>query len=149
MNRWQETMMSLFDIVNQCNHQYCARQPYQNVGMGLYEKPWLEFWHSKCRDTSLDLPGHFAWRHPFDLCVRSHLKTKKLDENMSKTRQHCARWWSGTIVWYGIFISRYNLREQGSWGLHGAHLGTTGPRWAPCWPHERCYQGWLPKFLPV
>ena len=21
----------------------------------------------------------------------------------------------------------------------GAHLGSTGPRWAPCWPHELCY----------
>ena len=29
--------------------------------------------------------------------------------------------------------------------LHGvnirAHLGPVGPRWAPCWPHEPCYQG--------
>ena len=24
---------------------------------------------------------------------------------------------------------------QGSCGQHGAHLGPTGPRWAPCWPH--------------
>ena len=24
-------------------------------------------------------------------------------------------------------------------GQHGAHLGPTGPRWAPCWPHEPCY----------
>ena len=31
--------------------------------------------------------------------------------------------------------------EQGSWGQHGAHLGPTGPRWAPCWPHELCYLG--------
>ena len=23
-----------------------------------------------------------------------------------------------------------------------AHLGPTGPRWAPCWPHELCYLGW-------
>ena len=30
---------------------------------------------------------------------------------------------------------------QGSWGQHGAHLGPTGPRWAPCWPHELCYLG--------
>ena len=22
-----------------------------------------------------------------------------------------------------------------------AHLGPVGPRWAPCWPHEPCYQG--------
>ena len=27
----------------------------------------------------------------------------------------------------------------GSWGQHGAHLGLTGHRWAPCWPHELCY----------
>ena len=32
-------------------------------------------------------------------------------------------------------------REQGSWGQHGAHLEPRGPRWAPCWPHELCYQG--------
>ena len=30
---------------------------------------------------------------------------------------------------------------QISWGQHGAHLGPVGPRWAPCWPHEPCYQG--------
>ena len=30
---------------------------------------------------------------------------------------------------------------QGSWGLDGAHMGPTGPRWAPCWPHKPCYQG--------
>ena len=30
-------------------------------------------------------------------------------------------------------------------GQHGAHLGPTGPRWAPCWPHEPCYQGRLPQ----
>ena len=24
-----------------------------------------------------------------------------------------------------------------------AHLGPVGPRWAPCWPHESCYQGCL------
>ena len=26
-------------------------------------------------------------------------------------------------------------------GQHGGHLGPVGPRWAPCWPHEPCYQG--------
>ena len=26
-------------------------------------------------------------------------------------------------------------------GQHGAQLGPTGPRWAPCWPHEPCYLG--------
>ena len=32
-------------------------------------------------------------------------------------------------------------RSQSSLGQHGAHLGPVGPRWAPCWPHEPCYQG--------
>ena len=39
-------------------------------------------------------------------------------------------------------------RYQGSWGQHGAHLGPVGPRCAPCWPHEPCYQGpFLPCFV--
>ena len=25
--------------------------------------------------------------------------------------------------------------------VHGAIMGPTGPRWAPCWPHELCYLG--------
>ena len=32
-------------------------------------------------------------------------------------------------------------RGKSSWGQYGAHLGPVGPRWAPCWPHESCYQG--------
>ena len=27
------------------------------------------------------------------------------------------------------------------WGQHGAHLGPVGRKWAPCWPHDPCYQG--------
>ena len=30
---------------------------------------------------------------------------------------------------------------QGSWGQHGAYLGPTWPRWAPCGPREPCYLG--------
>ena len=33
------------------------------------------------------------------------------------------------------------LRDPDS-TVHGAHLVPTGPRWAPCWPHELCYLGW-------
>ena len=29
--------------------------------------------------------------------------------------------------------------QQGLLGQHGAHLGPTGPRWSPCWPHKFCY----------
>ena len=38
-----------------------------------------------------------------------------------------------------LLICRHRL--QSSWGQHGAHLGPTGPRWAPCWSHELCNQG--------
>ena len=31
--------------------------------------------------------------------------------------------------------------------VHGAHLGQVGPRWAPCRPHEPCYQGTFSNFL--
>ena len=42
---------------------------------------------------------------------------------------------------YGFRSWIYIPRSQGSCGQHGAHLGPVGPRWAPCWPHEPCYQG--------
>ena len=32
-------------------------------------------------------------------------------------------------------------RLQSSRGQRGAHLGPVGPKWAPCWHHEPCYQG--------
>ena len=35
-----------------------------------------------------------------------------------------------------------------TWG----HLGHVGPRWAPCWSHEPCYQGslfWLHKLSTI
>ena len=42
-------------------------------------------------------------------------------------------------VWQSL--THWSPWWQGSWGQHGAHLGPTGPRWAPCWPHELCYLG--------
>ena len=32
-------------------------------------------------------------------------------------------------------------------GHLGAHLEPTGPRWAPCWPHELCYLGCLSGYI--
>ena len=43
--------------------------------------------------------------------------------------------------WLGSHIISHHPWEQGSWGLHGAHLGPTGPRWALCGPREPCYRG--------
>ena len=33
-------------------------------------------------------------------------------------------------------------------GQHGAHLGPVGPGWAPCWPHEPCYQVVADSHIP-
>ena len=48
-------------------------------------------------------------------------------------------------------ITSQIARLMGStWGPPGAHLGPASPRWAPCWPHKSCYQGWLrPTLLAV
>ena len=48
------------------------------------------------------------------------------------------------------YIRWWHPRQQSSWGQHGAHLGPVSPRWAPCWPHEPCYQGcWHGKFFGI
>ena len=39
-------------------------------------------------------------------------------------------------------VKRKPFSSHPRWGQHGAHLGPVGPRWAPCWPREPCYQGW-------
>ena len=50
-------------------------------------------------------------------------------------------WNVGIVHWCKCFYSLcYSLRLPES-NEHGAHLGPTGPRWAPCWPHEPCYLG--------
>ena len=49
-----------------------------------------------------------------------------------------------TAASFGFWHHSPNIswpRKQSSCGQHGAHLGPVGPRWAPCWPHEPCYQG--------
>ena len=70
---------------------------------------------------------------------------------------HCCDWgrvsglWSPVVIVVGLYVIpwyiwwHYNPRQQSSWGQQGAHLGPVSPRWAPCWPHEPCYQGWHPS----
>ena len=46
---------------------------------------------------------------------------------------------------YTFEIVAASPKGQSSYGQHGAHLGPVGPRWAPLWPHETCYQGWVQR----
>ena len=49
----------------------------------------------------------------------------------------CQKWWH--------FLFRNDSWQYPDSKSHGAnmghHLGPTGPRWAPCWPHEPYYLG--------
>ena len=49
---------------------------------------------------------------------------------------------------YGVFLSKHfpfflsiHYPDSKVHGQHGVNLGPVGPRRAPCWPHELCYQG--------
>ena len=42
------------------------------------------------------------------------------------------------LIIYQLQTSQITNLMGPTWG----HLGPAGPRWAPCWPHEPCYQGW-------
>ena len=44
-------------------------------------------------------------------------------------------------IYLYIYIHTYICFDPDS-KVHGANMG---PRWAPCWPYELCYQGMFPK----
>ena len=62
-------------------------------------------------------------------------------------------WWSHRMIGYFTWMQRntsihlwcpdcHHFESIPDSKVHGAHLGPTGPRWAPWWPHELCYLGW-------
>ena len=59
----------------------------------------------------------------------------KFNHQKTSTLLHCN----------SVIISTNDLIPQLAkfMGPTWAHLGPVGPRWAPCWAHEPCYQGWL------
>ena len=57
---------------------------------------------------------------------------------------HCCFIVTGAIIWYNcsndnLAILKHTLIARLMGPIYGAHLGPTGPRWAPCWPHKLCY----------
>ena len=71
------------------------------------------------------------WVQHSNLCV--YFETTYSKPSFSSRNGRSAHVWS-TYVWT-------YLDSNSSWGQHGGHLGPVGPRWAPCWPNEPCYQG--------
>ena len=46
------------------------------------------------------------------------------------------------FVWISVSVSWQSLIARFI-GPTPTHLGPTGPRWVPCWPHEPCYLGYV------
>ena len=59
----------------------------------------------------------------------------------AKNDRYSVTWATHTSQVTALPLVRAIPWEQSLCGQHGAHLGPAGPRWAPCWPHEPCYQG--------
>ena len=88
--------------------------------------------------------------------ILDHVKSKVYSLGLSDTRGKLSLDPISSVVAEVILITGYIHANSGfgegrideifliasSWGQHGAYLGPTGPRWAPCWPHEPCYLGY-------
>ena len=89
------------------------------------------------------------------MCDKSCIQTCFFERD--RCLQYVQRTWWQTVatvdVGLGVFlqddtessIASKTSREVSQiakfMGPTWAHLGPVGPRWAPCWPHESCYQG--------
>ena len=45
--------------------------------------------------------------------------------------------------WICAWVTQFVLYWLCTFCQHGTHLGPVGPRWAPCWFHDPCYQGYF------
>ena len=73
----------------------------------------------------------FMWRHP---------NARGLFLQQSKSIGQVT-WWPLVCCYHLILAKSLQPWQQSLWGQYGANLGPTGPRRAPCWPHEPCYLG--------
>ena len=90
---------------------------------------------------------------PMNLAIRdaSHIPPSPLicpeepkwnvQASVNRPLNNCIIFFSSTIVILFSNIFQQTPLIEGLRGQHGAHLGPTGPRWAPCWPHELCSLG--------
>ena len=88
-------------------------------------------------------------------CVRVYILFYFQQQHCGYHREVIVDWWRQLAAilfmpqWVSLRYGYTDMREQmaricGLIGfphsrVHGAHLGPTGPMWAPCLPHEACY----------
>ena len=114
---WRKTMYFHLDFTNV-------------LSKGLIRQSTLEW-----RRTG-DRPLHIAARS-----MRPQLQTYMFYQGMYYKSFATIQWCYTSVMASKTPHNHPPPWYQGSWGQHGAHLGPTGPRWAPCWPHELCYLG--------
>ena len=101
----------------------------------------MHIWHYKqCLWFSCYCPGG---------CLNIKMSSYQYRIPILKIRRSHDRFFFITKIPTPAKTSLYSLIAR-SMGQHGAHLGPTGPRWAPClcWPHELCWVGTVPSFRP-
>ena len=93
-------------------------------------------------DTVIDLcmikSQKISTQFVFYKCVWFVLKVLATPFQIEHGKQRSMYQLTSKISWHNDYRA---ILISTLWGQHGAHLGPTGPRWAPCWPHELCYLG--------
>ena len=118
LSYWQSIIIDLSQVLAPNLRQTIARAnnaPYMHIYM--YAPPCLNGWNT-------------LW--PITFTLYSNSKNKNRGMLVKSSIFYSLPW--------GHRCNPYTLIAR-FMGPTWAHLGPTGPRWAPCWPHEPCYLG--------
>ena len=98
----------------------------------MINKSWVSNWHfENCRIEAM---------YPYIFKVDIGYK---ISNDVKNNRIRLPLWWK-TQSKQGLCCALvHHPRYQCPLGQYGAHLSPVVPRWAPWWPHEPCYLGWV------
>ena len=103
---------------------------------------WWE--HSQKGVTDRRTDGGTDGQRENTICRAAWSQLKIARKGLTKCKP-CAQLSEGSVICH-----KHWIRSEALWCIlsiktvpdskvHGAYMGPTGPRWAPCWPHEPCY----------
>ena len=140
---------NIFRVIGHLCGQFTGQLPHKGQRRGALMFSLICAWMNGWVNTLGvgDLRRHRA-HYDVTVMVVSCVKMFLVHHLLHSVQWSSIKKWTITIGYFSLsavmVISRQNFQDQGpstSWGQHGAHLGPTGPRCAPCWPHELCYLG--------
>ena len=98
-----------------------------------------------CIDTWMYSDIQYLWHMGVFVCIRSsilvYMHVKPISLYTLRNKDFTCYVQKNMDLEHLTINSQKRPDFKGHRGQHGAHLGPVGPRWAPCWPHEPCYQG--------